>query len=110
MPAPITVMPRQDRVEALQFTGGPQSAWDLGHWIQSHAPDTSASRNVWIEYRQELNAPSMFRLAIGDDSYEMRRGDWIVKDGNLFSMVRSADFSLRYVTPIDKIKLEAGML
>lgn len=110
MTNPITVKHRTDDAEAMEFTGSHDSAWDLAKWLQESTKGTYAGNRLAMNYASGLGEVPEFNFYLGDDGYEMHPGDWLVRDGNLFSMVRRADFPLRYVSAIEKIKLEAGMV
>ncbi len=106
MTTPITVMPRHDSVEAMEFTGSIDRARDIAKWVQAEAGQRC---DVQLTYSSSLLEPSRLELRLGDDEYELNPGDWVIRDGSLFSVVRRQDFPLRYVTAIEKIMIEAGL-
>lgn len=109
MTNPITVHPRQNTVEAMQFDGSHDSATDLANWLYASTKDTPTGRRLAMNYACGLGEVTEFNVFINEDTYELAPGDWIIKDGGLFSMVRRQDFPFRYVDGIEKIKIEAGM-
>jgi hypothetical protein len=106
MTNPITLHPVHDTVEGMQFTDS-VSAWEIAKWLQDSLKD--AHHRLSLHYGEDLYGPSEFTFSTGDDSYELRLGDWVIRDGGLFAVVRRADLPYRYVNGIEKIKLEAGM-
>lgn len=109
MTVPITLIPRNDSVEGMQFDGSHTSASDIAAWLHKETKDKPAGRRLAMNFTSGLNTANEFNVYVGGDSYELLAGDWIIKDGNLFSKVRREDFPFRYVTAIEKILLEAGM-
>lgn len=95
MAAPIIVRPRQHNVEAFQFTDA-QSAHDIASWMMKAADGRPDGSRVSAVFESRLNARSRFSFSIGEESYELYPGDWVIKDGDLFSVCRRADFSYLY--------------
>lgn len=109
MNTPITLYPVHNTVEAMQFTGTGESAWAIAKWLQESTKGKRAEPHLTLSYTESLYGPSEFSFSTGTDTYELSYRDWVIKDGDLFSVVRGQDLPYRYVNGIDKIKLEAGM-
>ena len=109
MTNPITLHPVHDTVEGMEFTGTSQSAWNIAQWLQESTKGKRAEHHLTLSYSESIYGPSEFSFRIAEDSYELSFGDWVIKDGDLFSVVRRQDLPYRYVTAIEKIKIEAGL-
>ena len=94
---PIIVEPRNDSVEAVQFLGGAQAAWDIAAWLQQAIVGTPDEGTLSMNYTEIYNGPSNFSFYVGGSSHEIEYGDYIIKDGQLFSVCKRQDFGLRYV-------------
>lgn len=106
MTVPLTLHPRQDTVEGMQFTGGIESANDLAKWLGVFKDQPP---RIYMTYTSSINELPRLELGVGEDEYELSPGDWVIKDGELFSVVRRRDLPFRYVTGIEKVLIEAGM-
>ena len=94
---PIIVNPRNDAVEAVPFTGGAQAAWDIAEWLQQAVVGTAAEGTLSMNYSEIYNGPSNFSFYLAGASHEVEYGDYIIKEGDLFSVCRGEDFGLRYI-------------
>jgi hypothetical protein len=106
MSNPITLHPRNNTVEGMRFTGDIDNARDIARWI---VENSNRRPDLRVAYSRSLYEPSYLELVIGEESYQLTSGDWIIRDGDLFSAVPHRERARRYVTPIEKIKLEAGL-
>lgn len=109
MNAPITVHPLMEEAEAFLFTGGSDCAHAIALWMQSHMEHDLRTRMFRLEYTASLHSESTFSFRYNDDSYELAPGDWVIREGRLFSICRRADFPYRFATPVQKILAEAGL-
>lgn len=96
----ITVIPKQPSVEALQYDGTPQSAYDIMAALRASAQATQ-NYTLNLSYNENSGQPAELYFTLNNDAYNVRSGDWlIIEDGDLFSVCRQADFTYRYNLPV----------
>lgn len=93
----INASPIHSIVEATQFTATPESAQEVMAVLRAGA---AASNNVGLQmsYSEAVGQPVGLYIYIDGIGYNLGNGDWLIKDGDLFSVCPDANFPQRYAT------------
>lgn len=97
MTTTVNASPIHSIVEATQFVGTPESAFEIMDILRR---GFAAVNNYSLSFSYSENAgqePGLF-VYLDGNGQTVATGDWIIKDGDLFSVCHSANFPLRYAT------------
>lgn len=94
MTAPIIVSPKNESVEALMYDGTAQSAWDIMAVLRSNP--YAQLRSLSMSYLENAGMPPEFYFYLDGVAHNIAPGDWLIKDGDMFSSCRAAEFGDRF--------------
>lgn len=94
MTTPILVTSKQDSFEAQMFDGTPQSAWDIMAVLRN---DPNAQmRSLALSYTENAGMPPELYFYLDGTANRVAPGDWLIKDGSMFSVCPAAEFGDRF--------------
>lgn len=94
----INASPVHSIVEATQFTGTAESAWEIMDILRVGATGRQMESLQFSYSENPGQAQLGLYVYIDGNGYQLNSGDWLIKDDTLFSVCRAENFALRFAT------------
>lgn len=101
----IRIKPRHDTLEACRFDGARTDPPEITEWFKARLP-RHRKPGFHASLSSGLNLPTILTLGSYSTEFVLYVGDWLVWDGNRFSVCPADEFNGSYVTPMEKVILE----